>query len=297
MVERMEVLSTPEARFDSLPDFPFDRVRTDIGGGLYVEHVEAGDGPVVVLMHGQPTWAFLYRTMIDSLAAQGFRVVAPDLIGFGRSAKPREMSDHTYERHVSWMSAWLDATELDGVTLFVQDWGGLIGLRLLAAQPDRFSGLVVANTGLPTGHERMPDAFFAWREFVATTPDFDCGRIVQGATKRSLSDDEVAAYNAPFPDHSFRAGPRVLPSLVPTSPDDPSSEPNQAAWAVLSAWQRPTLTLFSDSDPITAGGERVFQSRLPGADGQPHRMIEKAGHFHQEDAGQVHADTMAEWMR
>lgn len=293
----MEISTTAPEYFDVVPEFGYESALTDIGGGLTVHHVEAGAGSTVLLMHGQPTWSFLYRTMIDGLVGHGFRVVAPDLIGFGRSAKPREMSDHTYERHVSWMTAWLESVDLDGVTMFAQDWGGLIGLRLLAAQPDRFARLVVANTGLPTGHQRMPDAFYAWREFVRTTPDFDCGRIVQGATLRTLSDEEVAAYNAPFPDDAYRAGPRVMPSLVPTSPDDPSSEPNQGAWAVLSQWDRPTLTLFSDSDPITAGGERVFQSKVPGASGQPHRTIEGAGHFLQEDAGPLLADTMAAWMR
>lgn len=293
----MEILMTPDRNFEGLPDFDYEGVETDLGDGLVVHHVAAGEGPAVLLMHGQPTWSFLYRKMIEPLVEHGFRVVAPDLIGFGRSAKPREMSDHTYERHVTWMSAWLEAVDLDGVTLFAQDWGGLIGLRLLAAQPDRFARLAVANTGLPTGHQRMPEAFFAWREFVRATPHFDCGRIVQGATLRTLSDEEVAAYNAPFPDDSYRAGPRVMPSLVPTTPDDPSSEPNQAAWSVLAAWERPTLTLFSDSDPITAGGERVFQAKVPGAAGQPHRTIERAGHFLQEDAGPLLADTIAAWMR
>jgi haloalkane dehalogenase len=293
----MEILTTPDRHFEGLPDFAYESIGTDIGDGLTVHHVEVGEGPVVLLMHGQPTWSFLYRKMIDPLVEHGFRVVVPDLIGFGRSTKPRDMSDHTYERHVSWMSAWLDAVGADGVTLFAQDWGGLIGLRLLAAQPDRFARLVVANTGLPTGHQRMPDAFFAWREFVRTTPDFDCGRIVQGATLQTLSEEEMAAYNAPFPDDTYRAGPRAMPSLVPTSPDDPSSEPNQEAWTVLSRWERPTLTLFSDSDPITAGGEQVFQSKVPGAAGQPHRTIEGAGHFLQEDAGPLLADTMAGWMR
>ncbi len=293
----MEILTTPAAFFEGLPDYDHEGVTTDIGDSLVVHHVEAGEGPVILLMHGQPTWSFLYRSMIERLVEHGYRVVAPDLIGFGRSAKPRDMGDHTYERHVSWMSEWLDAVDLDGVTLFAQDWGGLIGLRLLAAQPGRFARLAVANTALPTGHERMPAAFFSWREFVRATPDFDCGRIVQGATQRSLRDDEVAAYNAPFPDDAYRAGPRVMPSLVPTSPDDPSSEPNQAAWGVLSRWERPTVTLFSDSDPITAGGERVFQSKVPGAAGQPHRTIAGAGHFLQEDAGSLVADTIAAWMR
>lgn len=293
----MEILTTPDRHFEGLPNYEHEAVITDIGGDLRVHHVESGEGPVVLLMHGQPTWSFLYRGMFEPLVRHGFRVVAPDLIGFGRSAKPGDMGDHTYERHVSWMSTWLDAVDLDGVTLFAQDWGGLIGLRLLAAQPARFTRLAVANTGLPTGHQRMPEAFFAWREFVRTTPDFDCGRIVQGATQRTLSDNEVAAYNAPFPDDAYRAGPRVMPSLVPTTPDDPSSEPNQEAWAVLSRWERPTLTLFSDSDPITAGGERVFQSKVPGAAGQPHTTIENAGHFLQEDAGPLLADTIAAWMR
>jgi haloalkane dehalogenase len=293
----MEILATPGACFDSLPGYDFDDAFTDVGDGLVVHHVEAGSGPVVLLLHGQPTWSYLYRDMINGLADHGHRAVAPDLIGFGKSSKPRHMRDHGYERHVTWMVEWLNATDLDGITLFVQDWGGLIGLRLLAAQPERFARLVVANTGLPTGDQRMPEAFTAWREFVRNTPDFDCGRIVQGGTTRTLSEAEVAAYNAPFPEDSYRAGPRVMPSMVPTSPDDPSSDPNRRAWSVLCRWERPTLTLFSDSDPITAGGERVFQAKIPGAEGQPHRTIEDAGHFLQEDAASVLADTIAAWMR
>lgn len=292
----MEIVVTPPERFDGIPGFDFPHASVEVEPGLTVAHVDVGDGPVVLLMHGQPTWSFLYRGMITRLVRLGHRVLAPDLVGFGRSDKPVDMTDHTYERHVAWMTAWLDAVDPDGVTIFCQDWGGLIGLRLLAAQPDRFSGLAVANTGIPTGDQRMPEAFVAWRDFVRNTPDFDCGRIVQGGTIRTLSEAEVAAYNAPFPDDSHRAGPRVLPSLVPTSPDDPSSEPNRQAWRALSAWERPTLTLFSDSDPITAGGELLFQSKVPGAQGQPHRTIEHAGHFLQEDAGDLLADTMAAWM-
>ncbi len=292
----MEILTTPEARFDSLSEYDFEEAHIDIGEGLSVHHAEAGAGPAVLLIHGQPTWSYLYRNMIETLAKRGFRVVAPDLVGFGKSSKPRRVEDHSYEGHVSWMIEWLNRVDLDGITLFAQDWGGLIGLRLLANQPDRFSRLVVANTGLPTGDQRMPDAFMAWREFVRNTPDFDCGRIVQGGTIRTLSDAEVAAYNAPFPDDSYRAGPRVMPSLVPISPNDPSSEPNRQAWRTLFGWERPTLTLFSDGDPITAGGERIFQSKIPGAAGQPHRTIEHAGHFLQEDAADVLADTIAAWM-
>ena len=213
------------------------------------------------------------------------------------SDKPIDLASYSYLGHCDRLERFIEALDLRDINLFAQDWGGLIGLRMLASQPNRFARLAVANTGLPTGHQRMPEAFFAWREFVRTTPDFDCGRVVQRATLRTLSDEEVAAYNAPFPDDAYRAGPRIMPSLVPTTPEDPSSEPNLAAWAVLSTWNRPTLTLFSDSDPITAGGERVFQSKVPGAAGQPHRTIEGAGHFLQEDAGPALTDTMAAWMR
>lgn len=287
----MQVLRTPEDRFDGLPDWPFDAHRVEVddgdGGSLRITHVDEGpvDAAPVLLMHGEPSWSYLYRHMIPPLAAQGHRVVAPDLIGFGRSDKPVDQDVYTYERHVAWMSAWLEALDLRDITLVCQDWGGLIGLRLLTAFPDRFARAVVANTGLPTGDRPAPEAFLNWQRFSQEVEHFDSGVIVAMGTTTDLSDQVVAAYNAPFPDDSYCAGARKFPLLVPTTPDDPASEANRAAWQVLEQWDKPLLTAFSDSDPITRGGARVFQERVPGAAGQPHTEIEGGGHFLQEDRG------------
>lgn len=291
----MELLQTPEDAFDAIEGFDHPVHDTDVGG-VRIAHVEAGDGPPVLLMHGEPSWGFLYRAMIPPLVSAGFRVVVPDLVGFGRSDKPARQEDHTYERHVAWMVGWLDAVGLDGITLFCQDWGGLIGLRMVAARPDRFARVAAANTGLPTGSGSPSPAFTAWAEFARTTDRFHVGAIVAGGTASGLSNEVIAAYDAPFPDDRYLAGPRVMPGLVPTTPDDPSSGPNRAAWEVLSSWEKPFLTLFSDGDPITAGGERVFQARVPGAAGQPHRTIAGAGHFLQEDAGPELARSLTDWV-
>lgn len=292
----MEILTTPAERFHHLPDFDLP-VRFDHVDGLAVSAVDAGDGPVVLLMHGEPSWSFLYRTMIPPLVAAGHRVVAPDLIGFGRSDKPAAVDDHSFQAHVDWMAGWLEAVDLDGVTLFCQDWGGLIGLRLVAAEPDRFARVAVSNTGLPTGDQRMSEAFLSWQRFARETAEFPVGSIIAGGTVRGLNDQVRAAYEAPFPDETYKAGPRAMPGLVPTAPDDPASEPNRAAWEVLRRWTKPCLTLFSDADPVTAGGERVFHKLVPGCEGQPHRTIERAGHFLQEDAGPELAAMLIEWVR
>ncbi len=284
----MDVLRTPGERFADLPDFPHEPRYTDVpdgeGGTLRIAHVEVGEGRPVLLMHGEPSWSFLYRHVMSPLAAAGLRAVAPDLVGFGRSDKPARQADYSYARHVAWMSAWLEAVDLADVVLFGQDWGGLIGLRLVAAHPDRFAGIVVANTGLPTGDQRMPEAFEAWREFSRTSPVFDVGRVIANGTTSELPPEVVAAYDAPFPDDDHKAGARVFPSLVPASPDDPAAADQRAAWAVLSTWEKPFSTAFSDADPITAGGERPFRKLVPGAATSPHRTIEGAGHFLQEDA-------------
>lgn len=296
----MRTLRTPDERFAHLPGFPYLPSYLEVdatdGSTLRIGYVDVGDGPPVLLIHGEPSWSFLYRKMIPPLVAAGFRVVAPDLVGFGRSDKPVEVEDHTYRRHVAWMLQWLHELDLDHVTLFCQDWGGLIGLRLVAAEPDRFVRVAAANTGLPTGDQRLPDAFFRWREYAQTVPEFPVGAIVAGGTVKGLGLETVAAYDAPFPDESYKAGPRAMPSLVPTRPDDPEADANRAAWEVLKRWKKPFLTLFSDSDPITAGGERVFHELVPGTAGQPHRTITGAGHFLQEDAGEELADALVAWM-
>ncbi len=300
----MEILRTPDERFADLPGFPYEPRYVEVddaeGGRLRVAYVHAGpdDGETVLLMHGEPSWSFLYRSMVPPLVEAGLRVIAPDLVGFGRSDKPALQSDYSYARHVEWMrAALLDELGLTGVTLVGQDWGGLIGLRLVAENPDRFARVVVANCGLPTGDHPMPEAFRAWQDFAATAKGFDIGRIVQNGTRTELPPEVVAAYDAPFPDDRYKAGARVFPSLVPTRPDDPAAEANRAAWQVLIRWERPLLTAFSDGDPITGGGDRVFQKLVPGAQGRPHATLSGGGHFLQEDVGPELARVVAEFVR
>ena len=287
----MRTLRTPDARFVGLPGYPFEPHYVEIddtaGGTLRVHYLDEGpaDGPAVLLMHGEPSWSYLYRTMIPSLVDAGLRVVAPDLVGFGKSDKPTEQSDYTYARHVAWMrSVVVDHLDLRGVTLFGQDWGGLIGLRLVADHADRFDRVIIGNTGLPTGDQRPTEAFMAWQRFSQTTPVFDVGFLLQSATLTELSTDEVAAYDAPFPDDSYKAGARIFPALVPTTPNDPAAEANRAAWNVLEQWYKPFICCFSDSDPVTAGGDKPFLAKVPGAQGQPHTTVTNAHHFFQEDA-------------
>jgi haloalkane dehalogenase len=288
----VEVLRTPEERFARLPDFPYapSYVTFDAGDGsqLRVAVIDEGpaDGETVLLMHGEPSWSFLYRRMIPVLVDAGLRVIAPDLVGFGRSDKPAAREDYSYARHVEWMrQALFEGLGLRGLTLVGQDWGGLIGLRLVAEHPDRFDRVVVANTGLPTGDQPMSEAFLAWQTFSQQSPEFHIGRIVQNGTLTELPDDVVAAYDAPFPDDRYTAGARVFPALVPTRPDDPAAAANRAAWEVLRGWDKPFLTAFSDGDPITGGGERVFQKLVPAARVRPHPTLAGGGHFLQEDVG------------
>jgi len=254
-------------------------------------------GDVVLLLHGEPSWSYLYRKMIPVLAGAGFRAVAPDLIGFGRSDKPVERSDYTYQRHVDWMKAFVTALDLRGITLVCQDWGGLIGLRLVAEQPERFARVVVANTFLPTGDQALGDAFFRWRDFSQSAPELPIGMILQTATVTDLPPDVLAAYDAPYPDESFKAGARQFPTLVPASPDDPASPANRAAWKALELWRKPFLCAFSDSDPITGGADKVFRERVPGTKDQPHTTIRGGGHFLQEDKGEELATVVADFIR
>ena len=266
---------------------------------LRIHYVDEGpkDAEPVLLMHGEPSWSYLYRKMIPVFTKAGFRSIAPDLVGFGRSDKPTEREDYTYQRHVDWMQAWLDQMDLIGITLVCQDWGGLIGLRLLTANPDRFARAVTANTGLPTGDHPISDAFLNWRKFSVETPDFDAGAIIAMATKKSMADDIMAAYNAPFPDDSYKAGARIFPSLVPIDSDDPASQANREAWKVLSRFKKPFLTAFSDGDPITKGGESIFQKQVPGAKGQPHTTIKGGGHFLQEDCSEEFAEVVVSFVK
>lgn len=299
----MHCLRTPDERFSGLPEFPFTPNYAEVadgdGGRLRVHHLDEGpaDGPVVVLMHGEPSWSFLYRHMIPVLVDAGLRCVAPDLVGFGRSDKPADRADYSYARHVEWMRALLlDHLGLAGATLVAQDWGGLIGLRVVAENPERFARVVVANTGLPTGDDRVTDAFLAWQRFSQQTEVFPVGGLINGGTLNDLSPEVIAAYDAPFPDDAYKAGARVFPVLVPTSPDDPASEANRAAWKVFESWEKPFLTAFSDGDPITAGGQSVFQRRVPGAQGRQHVTIAGGGHFLQEDRGPELAGVVARFV-
>jgi haloalkane dehalogenase len=295
----VKVLRTPDERFASLPDFPFEPHYVETADGLRVHHLDEGPpgAAPVLLLHGEPSWSFLYRKMIPVLAAAGHRCVAPDLVGFGRSDKPSEQDDYTYQRHVDWMAEVVfDRLDLRDITLFGQDWGGLVGLRLLAAEPDRFARVVVANTGLPTGDRPPNEAFLAWQTFSRESPDFPIGRIVSNGCATKLTDDVVAAYDAPFPDDTFTAGARRFPSLVPTSTDDPAHDANTKAWEVLRTFDRPFLCAFSDRDPVTKGGERQFVGHVPGTAGQPHTTIEGAGHFLQEDAGEALARVIVDFV-
>jgi haloalkane dehalogenase len=244
------------------------------------------DGEVVLCMHGEPSWSFLYRHMVPVLTGAGLRVVAPDLVGFGRSDKPAARTDYTYARHVEWMRAALfDELGLDRVTLVGQDWGGLIGLRLVGEHPDRFARVVAANTFLPTGDRDPGEAFLAWRRFSQEVETFPVGWIVNSACTTELGDDVVAGYDAPFPDESYKAGCRQFPVLVPITPDDPASAANRAAWETLERFDRPFLCAFSDQDPITGGADRALREDVPGCAGQPHTTIVGGGHFLQEDRG------------
>jgi len=286
----MQVMRTPDERFDNLPEYNFAPNYAEIsdldGGKLRVHYLDEGprDANPILLMHGEPTWCFLYRKMIPLLVAAGHRVVAPDLVGFGRSDKPTQKSDYTYARHVSWMSELLfDQMSLRHATFFGQDWGGLIGLRLVAAAPERFDRLVLSNTGLPTGDRKPSDAFMAWQHYSQTSKNFPIGNIVNGGCATKLSADVIAAYDAPFVDESFKEGARIFPSLVPTAPTDPAHSDNTIAWGVLSKFERPLLCAFGDSDPVTKGGDGVFIRNVPGATGQPHTTVVGGGHFIQED--------------
>jgi haloalkane dehalogenase len=282
-----EYLRTPEERFAHLPDFAYTPRYTTVGG-LRIAFVDEGprDAPLVLLMHGEPTWSFLYRKMIAPLLATGHRVVAPDLVGFGRSDKPAHKADYSYLNHVLWMSAWMLANDLRHITLFCQDWGSLVGLRMAAQFPERFERIVLANGGLPTGTGPVPAAFRIWRAFARFSPWFPIGRIVNAGCALGLTAQERAAYDAPFPTRGHRIAARLFPSFVPTTPQDPERARNELAWEVFKRWDKPFLTLFSNRDPVTRGGHRVWQQRVPGAQGQPHAVTRGAGHFLQEDKGE-----------
>ncbi len=281
----MDILRTPDECFAHLPSFPFAPHYVEVDG-LRIHYLDEGprDASPVLLLHGEPSWSFLYRKMVPPLVLAGHRVIAPDLVGFGRSDKPANRADYTYARHVHWMAEVLKALDLRDVTLFCQDWGGLIGLRLVAEHDERFARVVASNTFLPTGRGKVPMAFRAWRLFSQTVPSLPVGRIVRQGCVTALSADERAAYDAPFPEERFKAGARQFPLLVPTRPNDPATADNLRAWEVLGRWSKPFLTAFSTGDPITRGLEKRLQARIPGAAGRNHPMM-PGGHFLQEDCG------------
>jgi haloalkane dehalogenase len=283
----VNVQRTPDAAFAAISDFPFASHYCEIADGktgtpLRIHYIDEGprDAPVVLMMHGEPTWCYLYRHMIAPVVAAGFRVVAPDLVGFGKSDKPAAKSDYSYAAHVGWMRQWLEALDLTRITLACQDWGSLVGLRLVSEMPERFAAVVLSNGGLPEGGP-APRAFAIWRAFSKYSPVFPIGRIINKGTKRGLSPDEIAAYDAPFPDARYKAGARIFPSFVPFAGN--VAVPDQTrAWEVFDTWDKPFLCAFSDGDPITRGGESRWVGRVPGTIGQPHRTL-KGGHFIQED--------------
>jgi haloalkane dehalogenase len=294
----MKLLRTPDERFKGLPGYPFKPHYAEIDG-VRIHYVDEGhnERETVLMMHGEPSWSYLYRKMIPIVVKSGYRVIAPDLVGFGKSDKPGEMSDYSYQKHVSWMTGLIKSLDLKNMTLVCQDWGGLIGLRIAAENEERFKRICASNTGLPTGGGKLSEAFLAWREYSQKTPDFNIGEIINRACMNTLASEVIAAYDAPFPDDSYKAGARIFPTLVPIAPDDPAVPANLKACEVFSRWQKPFLTAFSDSDPITRGGDAYFQKTIPGTKGMKHTTIRNAGHFVQEDKGEEWAQIIVEFIR
>ncbi len=282
----MKILRTPDQRFLNLPGYDFAAHYVDVGD-MRMHYLDEGpvDADPVLLLHGEPSWSYLYRTMIPLTVNGGLRAIAPDLIGFGKSDKPSAQNDYSYEKHVAWMKRFLEKLNLRNITLVCQDWGSLIGLRLAAENEERFDRIVLANGGLPTGDGKIPTVFRLWRTFARFSPWFPIGRIIQSGTVSELSPEIVAAYDAPFPDSTYKAGTRAFPRLVPTMPDDPAAPANRAAWKVFRNWRKPFLTAFSNRDPITRGLDKAFIERVPGTKDQPHTTIRNAGHFLQEEKG------------
>jgi haloalkane dehalogenase len=295
----MTILKTPEERFQNLPDYPFTPHYQTVGNGLQMHYIDEGpaDAPIVLMMHGEPTWSFLYRKMIPIFVEAGFRAIAPDLIGFGKSDKILEKEYYSYASHVGWITDFIKALDLQNINLVCQDWGGLIGLRVAAENPERFVRISASNTGLPTGDQGASDAFKQWLTLSQSMPVFPTGVFVGGGCFNKLSKEEQAAYDAPFPDESYKTAARLFPILVPISPDNPATEANRAAWKVLSQWTKPFLTAFSDSDPITKGGDIIMQKMIPGTANQNHIVIEKAGHFVQEDKGEEWANAVVDFIK
>jgi len=289
----MDILRTPDERFENLPGYNYDPHYVEVNG-LRMHYIDEGDGDPVLCLHGEPSWCYLYRKMVPKLA-EGSRVVCPDLFGFGRSDKPAAKDDYTYELHYNALQTFIESVDLQRATLVCQDWGGLLGLPLAVDNPDRFIRLVIMNTGLPAG-EPMGEAFMQWREISSKMTDMPVGNILQGGTVSDLPQDVIDAYNAPFPDGSYKAGAHVFPLLVPVSQDDPAVPYMKRARQRLKEWTKPALVMFSDSDPITAGGDAYFRATIPSAKDEPEITIQDAGHFLQEDKGEEIARHIAEFI-
>jgi haloalkane dehalogenase len=298
----LQFLTTPEHCFEQITDFHYSphflQVDDNEGGSLQLHYIDEGpkDGNVVLMLHGEPSWSYLYRKMIDPVVAAGYRVIAPDLIGFGKSDKPTERTDYSFQRHLDWVRQVIIQLKLQDITLVCQDWGGLLGLRLVAEHTDLFARVLAANTMLPTGDHPASEAFLQWQTFSQQVEVFPVAGIIKGATVTPLSPEVLAAYDAPFPDETYKAGVRQFPLLVPTTPNDPASEANRSAWKTLQQFTKPFITAFSDSDPVTAGGDKIMQKLIPGCQGQAHTTIEKGGHFLQEDQGEKLAQVLLSFM-
>lgn len=293
----MQLLRTPDSAFENLPDYDFKPHYFELKGGIRMHYVDEGTGPLVLLLHGEPSWSFLYRFMITDLVKKGYRCVAPDLIGFGKSDKWDDQSAYSYQSHRDWLFELITGLGLKNIALFCQDWGGLLGLRIAGEQPALFERICASNTFLPTGDIPAGEAFLKWREFSQNVSKLPIGKIIQGATVRKLTPGEIAAYNAPYPEEKFKAAARKFPLLVPVTPDDPAAPANRAAWEGLKNFNKPFLTLFGDSDPVTRGADLLFRRYVPGAKKQPHAIIEKGGHFIQEDKPHELCEHLHGWLQ
>ena len=285
-------IRTPEARFKNLPNYQFDPHYIDVEG-LRMHYVDEGpsNADPILMLHGEPSWSYLYRFMIPICAAAGHRVIAPDLIGFGKSDKPTNVKDYSYQSHMDWLLSFIEQLDLKNITLVCQDWGSLLGLRLAAENEHRFKAIVLGNGSLPTGAEKIPSAFKIWKTFALNSPWFPIARIVEFGSFKSFSKDERRAYDAPFPNSKYKAGTRAFPALVPTTTDNPATKANQAAWKILKKWEKPFVTAFSNGDPINKGGDKYIHARIPGTKGMNHVTL-KGGHFLQEDSGAEFAEVV-----
>ena len=292
----MQHLTTPEDRFEHLQDYPFTPKYHEVDG-MKMHYVDEGEGRLVLMLHGEPSWSYLYRHMIKGLVEKGYRAVAPDLIGFGKSDKPTATEAYTYDNHMKWLTAFVEGLDLKNITLFCQDWGGLLGLRLVAYYPERFDRVCASNTFLPTGNEPFSDAFLQWREFAATSPDFIIGKVLQKGTFSELSPEVVHAYNAPFPNEAYKVGSRMFPKLVPADSQNPDGIENQNVWQKLATFEKPFMTAFGADDPIMRGARKIFPQIIPGCAGQKHELLENAGHFIQEDQPEKLVGLLDEFVR